>query len=177
MTHTGVSGAVLLIALLVGCGGRDPTIRPDATRPVATTSARPPAAATPASVGDFGRDRTCPGDGWPPFSLPEAVPGLTARSTDQAHGEIRNGTDRAYHVWVSGWQVAQLETCRGLVEREVARRPSPPGAAFIVDLPSDLAGFRSPSESGPNAARRRARTSRRRSCSYPARCSNQRQNQ
>ncbi|MBA2721188.1 MAG: hypothetical protein H0U52_18390 [Chloroflexi bacterium] len=87
--------------------------------------------------GAFGSDLTCPGDAWPPFGAPGTFDGIVARSTDWFHLEIRSRTRETVFVRVSGWEVAQLEACRGLLELEVVRGPVRPGTVFIAKLPSE----------------------------------------
>ena len=77
---------------------------------------------------------TCAGDVWPPFGAPGSMAGVTARSTDQATVEIDNRTGRIYYFRMSGWEVAQLESCRGLVELEVVRGPLAPRGVSSADL-------------------------------------------
>lgn len=102
--------------------------------PTATTSTSSPRS-SPASF--------CPGRTWPPYPL-HGVPGITVVSTDRATVEITNRTDRTYYYRVSGWELAQFETCQGLGELERQRGPIAPGATerVMVDPGWQQAGLR-----------------------------------
>lgn len=77
---------------------------------------------------------TCPGDQWPPFGAPTTLSGIEIRAIHREHIEIHNRTDVRYHARVSGWDVVQLETCRGLSESVAIEGPLPPGESIRAEL-------------------------------------------
>jgi hypothetical protein len=90
-------------------------------------------APSPASSPALAASANCPGDTWPPYDL-GGIPGIAARSIDRATVELTNRTDRTWYYRAAGWQVEQLETCRGLLEFEIERGPIAAGAAVQVAL-------------------------------------------
>jgi hypothetical protein len=53
---------------------------------------------------------------------------------DSATIEVRNHGPRIASLRVSGWEVVQLEDCRGLIERDVATLPPEAGMSDTVFL-------------------------------------------
>jgi hypothetical protein len=104
----------------------------------ATPAAVPEAASSPSAPPTF-----CPGRTWPPYPL-GGIAGITAVSTDRATVEITNLTGRTYYYRVSGWELAQFETCRAFGELERQRGPIAPGAteSVMVDPVWQQAGLR-----------------------------------
>jgi hypothetical protein len=97
---------------------------------------------TPVEPGTgFGSDLTCPGDTWPPPVVGSGLQTVSASARDSATIEVRNHSTRTRYFRVSGWEVVDLEACRGLVEREIASVPLGPGLSTSVSL-ADLAARR-----------------------------------
>ena len=115
-------------------GPPGPTARPS----LVTPAAEPEAASSPSAPPTF-----CPGRTWPPYAL-GGIPGITAVSTDRATVEITNHTGRTYYYRVSGWELAQFETCRAFGELERQRGPIRAGAteSVMVDPVWQQAGLR-----------------------------------
>ncbi len=86
------------------------------------------------SADAMNAELTCPGHRWPPFGAQTTLPGLEIRAIDREHIEIRNGTSNRYHVRVAGWDVVQLETCRGLVDYPAIEGRLRPGETLQADL-------------------------------------------
>jgi len=84
--------------------------------------------------GTLGGQLTCPGDRWPPFGAPGAAEQVAAWAPDAASIQVQNGSSRSVHVRISGWEVARLESCRGLVEHEVTSALLGPGEWVWADL-------------------------------------------
>ena len=116
--------AAVTLAAVVGACATSPT--PSAPSPGAVA---PSLAPSP----PFAVQPNCPGDRWPPYDL-GGVPGITARSFDRATVQLANRTGQTWYYRVAGWQVEQVETCRGLVESEVERGPIAPGATIQLTL-------------------------------------------
>ncbi len=125
-------GIPVYALLLAACGGSAPTTTdpPPFTRTPSVT-ARP---VMSMSADAMNEALTCPGDQWPPFGAPTTLTGLEIRTVDREHVEIRNTTSKRYHVRVAGWNVVQLETCRGLDEDLAVEGPVPPGESLQANL-------------------------------------------
>jgi hypothetical protein len=123
------------LALLLGACTQ-PELPPDSS----TLAAIPPvvASVSPATVpvdaeSPVASPTFCPGRTWPPYPL-GGIDGVTAVSTDRQTIEITNRTDRTISFRVSGWEIAQFETCLALGEAEVARGPIAPGTTQPVTV-------------------------------------------
>lgn len=146
----GLRGLLCLAAaamIVAGCAGATATAGPAATPPVSTaagpsgasvgtakaggSSPESPTATTPSSLSSSTPPSFCPGRTWPPYPL-GGMPGVTAVSTDRATVEITNHAGRTYYYRVSGWELAQFETCRAFGELERQRGPIAPGATERV---------------------------------------------
>jgi hypothetical protein len=90
-------------------------------------------ASTPPGLPAFGAGLTCPGDRWPPPDL-TGVPGIRVVALDRATVEISNDTDQTWYYQLSGWEVAMLDTCIGLIPIEIERGPLPAGAVERTSL-------------------------------------------
>lgn len=100
-----------------------PTTSPGANGP--GPSPRPTTAAgEPEGSPEFGAGITCAGDRWPPADL-SGIEGIRVRSLDRATVEIANDTNLTWYYVLSGWEVARLESCVGLLPIEIERGPLP----------------------------------------------------
>ena len=125
-------GIPVCAVLLAACGSSAPTTTdpPPFTR-VPVVTARP---FMSMSADAMNAELTCPGHQWPPSGAPATLPGIEIRAIDREHIEIRNTTSTRYHVRVAGWDVVQLETCRGLVDYPATEGPLRPGETLKADL-------------------------------------------
>jgi hypothetical protein len=117
---------VLALAAALGACGTSPPPSDPSPEAVATLLGPSP---------PFAAEVNCPGDRWPPYDM-DGIPGITARSLDRATIQLANRTVQKWYYRIAGWQVLQLDTCRGLVEQEVERGPIAPGATIQTTLPA-----------------------------------------
>jgi hypothetical protein len=119
------------LALAVALGA---ALAAGACSPSPTTSPTPTVASSP-SVPATARaiDAPCPDATWPPFDAPRPA-GITAVATDRRHIEIANHSARRVYVRLSSWAMAQLETCRGIVENENMTGPLDAGQTLDADV-------------------------------------------
>jgi hypothetical protein len=119
-----------LVALIAGCAPAPtiPAVPPDSTlvRTSASPTPRPTATPTP-TAPVFGADITCPGDKWPPFAVPAALPGIRVVARTRANLQISNSSRHTYYYRVSVWTVDRLDCGRGLLEQESESGPIRPG--------------------------------------------------
>ena len=76
---------------------------------------------------------------WPPYAVPDHVPGISVQAVDSGHTEITNSSDRTYFYRVSRWPSSQTSCSAAREEAEVERGPVGPGSNVVSAAGSSAA--------------------------------------